>query len=129
MNAEAIESLLVSRGCRVEILASQERRLLETTWRSVFSMPVLDQKGRVANRWVHRNALDLYRAERPSEFFVVPDDGKDPAFRCRNGELPEFGFDGVRVWSGDLKWTMLFSACDLDGGPYFVRREWNEPPA
>ena len=130
MNEATLEDKVRRSAREVEGLSRNERRELEQAWREAFPELTRDSKGRLQSKWTEKDALELYRGENPGEYFVMPEDWRYPAFRCRGGALPEFGFDGIRIWPGDLTWTMIFMDCDLEGGPYFARREWlNDGPA
>ena len=129
MNAAELEAKLKASASEVHALSQKETHDSERTWQSKVAPLEWDPKGRIRNRWVHKNALEYYRQEAPGEFICTLIGGRDHGFRCHGGKLPEFGFDGVRVWSTDLSWTMMFMTCDLEGGPYFVRREWQNTPA
>ena len=119
-------SKLRSHGCAVDRLSRQEREAIELEWQAAFP-PSPDRVGRLGHRWIHRNALELYREEQPAEFYVVPERGV--ALRCRGGRPPVFTLTDVRVWPTDLMWTARFRGCDLEYPIEFLRREPHVPPA
>jgi hypothetical protein len=126
-------------GARVSILDLQERRDLMRSWRETFARSVKSQTG----KWVHlgfewhafsyefaqckrgHRALALYLAETAPEAYVVPENERNHAFRCRASTLLDFSTCQVDllVFPSDLKWTVAFTH-EPDFGPYFSRAEW-----
>jgi hypothetical protein len=107
----------------VEAVDRKERGQLDRRWRDLFGEPN-SRRGDPEHRWTTRGALELYQAERPNEFVVLPMDWIYTAVRCRGGLLPRFlGNERVCVVPADLTWAMVFLEDDLEGGPYFQRGE------
>ncbi len=125
MDISELHEHMVQTAREVRLIPKNDRATLDQQWQPLFGRPMRDRRGYLTGSWVEKGAIELYRAERPDEFLVLPYDWKYPALRCRGGILPEFGFDGVCVTPTDLGWAMVFTACDLEGGPYFARRESN----
>src|SRR5213595_1403457 len=105
MTSSVLEDRLISAALEVESISNRERLRLDQRWHAAFGEPPHNRDRRLKMHWVEKGALELYRAESPAEFLVLPTDWKIPAYRCRGAKLPEFEFEGICVTPADESWV------------------------
>ena len=141
MTLQSFQSVLDECGGQTEPIARIERDKLLQTWREVYAAPYHDAKGRwkLSQYEWHvfsfgytralngERAVAAYSDQSAPSLIVCPEDGRSPAWKLTDGNLPDFRKWGgdVYVWPDDLSWTMAFThEGGLGLGPYFSQMEW-----
>jgi hypothetical protein len=72
-------------------------------------------------------AIRLYNAQSPDEYFIVTGTVLQTAVHCKSRRVPDLSGPAIRAFEGDryvfpvdLKWTMVFTHHDPHIGPFFA---------
>jgi hypothetical protein len=141
MTLQSFQSVLDECGGQTEPIARIERDKLLQTWREVYAAPYHDAQGRwrlsqfewhvfsfgYTRALNGERAVAAYSDQSAPSLIICPEDGRKPAWKLTDGNLPDFRKWGgdVYVWPDDLSWTMAFThEGGLGLGPYFSQMEW-----